>query len=335
MKKLHNVDIKDYTTFKVPSKVKELVFIEEENELFELFQTPLDRFMVIGKGSNVLFVEDYEGTVIHMATKSFKIEEENEEWVLVTVDAGLEWDDWVEISINKGWFGLENLSLIPGSVGAAPVQNIGAYGVEVSAFVHRVKVFDVVVKSFSWVASSACDFGYRQSIFQRKHEWIVTAVQFKLSKKFNPQLSYPALKTYFEHSELEKLTASDVRKAVIEIRTSKLPNPDQMGNAGSFFKNPMIDIALSKEIAKKYPDFPVYPAGEGKIKTHAAWLIEKAGLKGFTLGDAAVHEKQPLVLVNRGNATGKDMIKLAAYVQQQVFEKFKIWLEPEVRIIKN
>lgn len=334
MIRLTDVDLKDYTTFRVSAIANEFVIIENENELFQVFEQLGDTWMVLGRGSNVLFVGDYDGTIIHFKTNAYQIEKENENKIFVRVDAGFDWDEWVLTSLQHGLYGLENLSLIPGTVGAAPVQNIGAYGVEVSSRIHSIRIFDTTSRVFRELDKDNLCFSYRQSIFQQHPEWIITQVVFELDKFFQPELNYPSLKSFLENKSVLNPDPLEVRNAVIEIRTSKLPEPELLGNAGSFFKNPVIGLNEYERLKKEFPDIPGFVNdAQQQAKIPAAWLIEKAGLKGFRMGYAGVHELQPLVLINWGGATGEEIISLAKFIQEKVFQMFQIQLEPEVKII--
>ncbi|MCX7697460.1 MAG: UDP-N-acetylmuramate dehydrogenase [Bacteroidales bacterium] len=334
MIRLNDVDLKEYTTFRVSSRARELIILENEQELPDVLEKTFDRWMVLGKGSNVLFVGDYDGTIVHFKTNSYTVEAELDEEVLVSVDAGYDWDKWVLTSLYSGWYGLENLSFIPGTVGAAPIQNIGAYGVEVGPFIHKVRFFDVYSKSFKELNSHELVFSYRQSIFQQHPEWIITKVVFRLNKNFHPNLDYPSLKSFLLRRNIVKPEPMDVRNTVIEIRKNKLPDPDVLGNAGSFFKNPMVDRSKFEQLKERHPDLQGFVDDRlNQVKISAAWLIEKAGLKGYTMGRAKIHQDQPLVIVNLGEATGSEILSLGKFIQEKIFTMFQVELEPEVRII--
>ena len=286
----------------------------------------------IGGGSNLLFTKDYEGVVLHAGSKNIKIIKETEDNIYIEADAGVMWDEFVEWTIKHGSFGLENLSLIPGEVGASAVQNIGAYGIEVCQYIDRVKTLEVATEKYHEFTNEECIYGYRHSIFKGelygKH--IVTSVVYKLSKVFTPHLEYGALKTQLEKHNLnaKDITAQQLRKLIIDIRNEKLPNPNDIGSAGSFFMNPIVSEEKFVALYQQYPTIPHYPAKNG-IKLSAGWLIDQAGWKGKKFKNAGVYEKQALVLVNNGGATGDDVVQLAQSIQKDILEKFGINIKPE------
>lgn len=286
----------------------------------------------IGGGSNLLFTKDYEGVVLHAGSKNIKIIKETEDNIYIEADAGVVWDEFVEWTIKHGSFGLENLSLIPGEVGASAVQNIGAYGIEVCQYIDRVKTLEVATEKYHEFKNEECNYGYRHSIFKGelygKH--IVTSVVYKLSKVFTPHLEYGALKTQLEKHNLnaKDITAHQLRKLIIDIRNEKLPNPNDIGSAGSFFMNPIVSEEKFVALYQQYPTIPHYPAKNG-IKLSAGWLIDQAGWKGKKFKNAGVYEKQALVLVNNGGATGDDVVQLAQSIQKDILEKFGINIKPE------
>lgn len=286
----------------------------------------------IGGGSNLLFTKDYEGVVLHAGSKNIKIIKETEDNIYIEADAGVVWDEFVEWTIKHSSFGLENLSLIPGEVGASAVQNIGAYGIEVCQYIDRVKTLEVATEKYHEFKNEECNYGYRHSIFKGelygKH--IVTSVVYKLSKVFTPHLEYGALKTQLEKHNLnaKDITAQQLRKLIIDIRNEKLPNPNDIGSAGSFFMNPIVSEEKFVALYQQYPTIPHYPAKNG-IKLSAGWLIDQAGWKGKKFKNAGVYEKQALVLVNNGGATGDDVVQLAQSIQKDILEKFGINIKPE------
>ncbi|MEI8112308.1 MAG: UDP-N-acetylmuramate dehydrogenase [Bacteroidia bacterium] len=288
------------------------------------------QLLIIGSGSNLLFVNDFPGLIINPNIPGIKIVHEDRNNIWLEVGAGVVWDDLVEYAVFNRWGGIENLSLIPGKVGAAAVQNIGAYGMEIQSQIESVTGFNLETLTENILESTDCQFAYRDSIFknQLKNSFIITSVVFKLDKFPEFILNYGDLK-----SETEKLGAinlRNIRKAVIGIRESKLPDPKIFGNAGSFFKNPVIDEVQATPLLNIYPNMPHYPAPENRTKLAAGWLIEHCGWKGFRRGDAGVHEKQALVLVNYGNATGKEIFELSEKIRQSVQDKFGVELEREV-----
>lgn len=291
----------------------------------------------LGGGSNLLFTQDYPGLVIRVRLKGIRILETQDDHVIVEAAAGENWHQWVETSLQNGWFGLENLSLIPGTVGASPVQNIGAYGVEVKDHISEVVCADLSQHGQPVILSNAeCAFAYRDSVF--KHQgagrYLVTAVRFKLSL-------VPALKTAYgdmQH-ELEQMPSwphpgpVDVSRAVIAIRSAKLPDPRTLGNAGSFFKNPLVADAVAEKLVAQHPGLPCYPAGNGNSKLAAGWMIDQSGFKGYRQGDAGVHTRQALVLVNYGNASGSEIHALAQKIQATVLQRYGVQLEAEPIIL--
>ncbi|WP_372934276.1 UDP-N-acetylmuramate dehydrogenase [Mariniphaga sediminis] len=288
---------------------------------------------VLGGGSNVLFRDDFKGLVIHPNIPGiFKVKEDRQ-YVWFEAGAGEVWDDFVKYCVDFGAGGVENLSQIPGSVGAAPVQNIGAYGQEVSHVIERVKGFDLQQKMPVEFPASACEFAYRDSLFKRelKNRVVITSVVFKLDKFPEFNLAYGQVEE--KVNTLGEVSLQNIRKAVIEIRASKLPDVNELGNAGSFFKNPVVTVEFAEKIRERFPEVPVYPVNEKEAKLAAGWLIEKAGWKGRREGNVGVHEKQALVLVNYGNATGKEVFNFSEKIRQAVWEKFGVQLEREVNCI--
>lgn len=287
-------------------------------------------FLVLGEGSNVLFLENFAGSVIVNAIKGIVIEEQDEAWHL-HVGAGEDWHQLVEHTLKKGIPGLENLALIPGMTGSAPIQNIGAYGVELKDVCHYVDVLHLTSGKTARLHRDECHFGYRDSVFKHvlKDDYVIVAVGLRLKKQWNPVLSYGDL------AKLNPATVSawDVFNAVCHMRQSKLPDPRITGNVGSFFKNPLITSQQSTLLLSQWPTMPHYPQVNGEVKLAAGWLIDQCDLKGFRVGGAAVHRQQALVLINEDNATPQDIIGLAHHVRHRVGEKFNVWLEPEVRFI--
>ena len=290
--------------------------------------------LMLGGGSNLLFVNDFEGLVIHLNIKGRAVIEENEKELLLQVGAGENWHETVMFAVENGWGGIENLSLIPGSVGAAPIQNIGAYGVELEEVFESLEAIDLetgISKSFD---KKACNFEYRDSVFKKelKGKYIITDVTLRLQKDPEVNTTYRVLSESLEEKGISDPTIKDISETVIEIRQSKLPDPAEIGNTGSFFKNPVIPAKVFKELQKEYPEIPNYSAGD-QIKIPAAWLIDRCGWKGKQIGDAGVHKVHALVIVNYGNATGAEIIELAEKIRSSVFDKFGIVLIPEVNII--
>lgn len=286
--------------------------------------------LILGGGSNVLFLEDFSGTVIYNCIKGITISEQPDAWLL-HVGAGENWHHLVEYTLQENIPGLENLALIPGCAGSAPIQNIGAYGVEFQRVCEYVDVLNLQNRSALRLTAQECCFGYRDSIFKHAYhgDYAITAIGLRLMKQWQPVLSYGDL------TQLEPQTATPLQvfDAVCHMRQTKLPNPAITGNAGSFFKNPIISAAQADDIRTSYPDMPAYPQADGSVKLAAGWLIDRCNLKGFRIGGAAVHARQALVLINQEQATAQDILQLAKHVRDQVAERFSVWLEPEVRFI--
>lgn len=331
-------DLKDFTTMRVPALCKYFVrvhSVEQVRELFRLLPEMKTNFLCLGEGSNILFVNSFEGIILKNEIQGFEILNETSERVRVRVGAGMLWHSFVLNCLQMGWGGVENLSLIPGTVGAAPIQNIGAYGVEVKEVIEAVECYDVDKDCSFSLSKKDCEFGYRDSVFKKegKGKWIVTAVLFELSKNHQINTSYGALQGELSRRAIAHPTVKDISDVVIAIRESKLPDPKKIGNAGSFFKNPVVSAEKFLELKSQHHHLVAYPEGEGKVKLAAGWLIEQCGLKGWRMGSCGVHSSQALVLVNHGGATGKQIFELATFVRDKVFEKFRIHLEMEVQII--
>ena len=333
---LENYSLKKHNTFGLDVKCRYFFKFDRECQLTDLIsdnQLLGSDVLVLGGGSNLLFVEDFKGLVIYPDIKGIDVVDENEENVLLRVGAGVDWDDFVAYTVDKGWGGVENLSLIPGNIGASPVQNIGAYGVEAADSIYSVEAINIETGEKVEFSNAQCEFGYRSSVFKTEYKdiFVVTYVNFVLSKQFAPILNYGSIRN--EVCKLGTVSIENVRKAVIAIRESKLPDPEVLGNAGSFFKNPVVDEKIVDKLREKYEGMPEYAAPGGGIKLAAGWLIDKCGWKGFRRGDAGVHKDQALVLVNYGNATGIDIISLANDIKKSVFLEFGVILDMEVRVI--
>lgn len=291
--------------------------------------------LVLGGGSNMLFLNNPKRWVIKNEIKGISLLEETDEYVQLRVSGGEVWHEFVLYCIDNGYCGLENLSLIPGTVGAAPIQNIGAYGVEVKRHITRVHFWHLEHQRFESLDNKDCNFGYRDSVFKHdlKGKVIITAVDWRLSKHAQLDVSYGNIKDELQRMGISRPGIKDVSDAVIAIRTAKLPNPAEIGNAGSFFKNPVVEHSVYQKIKAVYPDAPGYAVDENSTKLPAAWLIEQSGLKGYRQGAVGVHHRQALVLVNLGGATGEDIYQLSEHVINTVKEKFGISLEREVQMI--
>lgn len=288
----------------------------------------------IGGGSNLLFTKDYPGTILHSAIKGFEVISENDEEVIVRAGAGEVWDDFVAYTVSQGWYGAENLSLIPGEVGASAVQNIGAYGMEAKDLIVNVETVEVATGKERIFENSECQYAYRESIFKHalKGQYIVTHVSYRLGKTPVYHLDYGNIRTELEKQGCQ-LTLQHVRNTIIDIRNAKLPDPQVQGNAGSFFMNPIVPRAQFEALLKDYPSMPHYILDDERVKIPAAWMIDQCGWKGKQLGRAGVHSKQALVLINCGGATGQEVITLSKEIQQSVFQKFGIRIFPEVNFI--
>lgn len=320
-------------TFGMAVEAQEYIPIHNIEDLQELLPLSIPS-LILGGGSNMLFTQDFEGLVLHNQIKGIKVLKEKGETILIQVGGGEVWHDLVLWCLEQGYAGLENLSLIPGSVGAAPIQNIGAYGVELKDIFHSLEAVELVTGEVHYFDKQQCAFGYRDSIFKRQYKgkYFITKVTFSLPKAPSLQFSYGAIQTQLEKNKATPSPQS-ISEAVIQIRQQKLPNPKEIGNAGSFFKNPVIPEEQAQQLKKQYPNLPIYPAGEGEKKLAAGWLIDQLGWKGFRQGDAGVHAHQALVLVNYGQATGAEIWALAQQIQASVQEQFGIALEPEVNVI--
>ena len=336
MKIQQNISLKNYNTFGISVNAKRFIAVTSVYELQQLLKTEKELFLLSG-GSNMLLTKDIEKLVVHIDIKGISIDKEDENAVYLTVNAGEDWHKFVVWCISNEYGGIENLSLIPGNVGTCPIQNIGAYGVEVKDTITRVEGLEIETGKLVSFSNEACKFGYRNSIFKNTHKGkiILTSVGFKLTKK-NHQLntSYGAIDAELALNKILKPTLKNVSDAVIAIRKSKLPDPKEIGNSGSFFKNPVISKELFLEIQKENPNIPKYPISQTQIKIPAGWLVEQSGFKGKRFGDAGVHEKQALVLVNYGNATGEEIHQLAKKIQATVFTDFQISLEIEVNVMQ-
>jgi len=331
-----SVSLKNYNTFNLDYKADLAIQIRTLKEASSLFNDDIKLkkpILALGSGSNLLFTSDFHGTILLPKIGGIRLEKKRGCDIIVSAGAGVIWDKFVEWCVERGFRGIENLSFIPGTVGAVPVQNIGAYGVEVSESIIAVKAVSLEDGSLRTFSNEECVFGYRSSIFKQieKSRYLITRVWFKLSTEMVFRLGYGSLKD--EVNKLGSVNLKNVRQAVISIRRSKLPDPEVIGNAGSFFKNPVVSKSTAQKLQKEFPGIPVYDDPSGGIKLAAGWLIEKCGWKGKRIGDAGVHEKQALVLVNHGNASGKDILLLSDKIEKSVFEKFGVRIDREVEVI--
>lgn len=334
-----NISLRPYNTFGIDVQASELACLHDAQELQELLSSGKlreQKHYVIGGGSNLVPASDYEGLVVVMRSKGIvKLREEGEA-VWVEAQAGEVWDDFVHHCIRQGWHGLENLVAIPGTVGAAPVQNVGAYGMEAREVVDEVCAYDIATGERHRFGNADCHFGYRSSIFKQAlaGQYIVSSVVFKLSRAFRPNLQYKAVTAALAAKGLDSPTAMQLADAISEVRWSKLPRPEETGSAGSFFKNPIVEAADYQALAAREPQLVAFSVEEGRYKLSAGWLIEHAGWKGKALGRAAVYDKQALVLVNRGGCTGSEVLQLADAVVADVKARFGVTLEKEAIILQ-
>lgn len=335
IREFHQISLRTRNSFGVDQQAARLVEFETPEDLRTLFAAGIpEKWTVLAGGNNILFTRDYDGVLLTPVARGITLLSDDGDEVRVRADAGVEWDDLVEWAVERGLWGIENLSLIPGKAGAAPVQNIGAYGCEAKDVIERVHMFCTDNRSAMVIDAGHCCFGYRESIF--KHELrgrvIITAVDIRLSHTPRPRLGYGDVEREVEARG--GVTLRNIREAICAIRRAKLPDPKVTGNAGSFFKNPVVDECVARQLQAQWPDMPVYPAAgcAGRVKLAAGWLIDKAGLKGYKCGRVGVHERQALVLVNLGGATGGEVIDFAHTVQMRVHEKFGIEIDTEVNI---
>ncbi|WP_062059981.1 UDP-N-acetylmuramate dehydrogenase [Aquimarina longa] len=337
MKVENNKSLKEYNTFGINSTASEFVSITSEADLINAISIIHKRpIFILSGGSNMLLTKNLDAFVLHIKIKGITVIEESENSVLISVNAGENWHDFVQYCIKNNYGGLENLSLIPGYVGSAPIQNIGAYGVELKDTMISCEAINIATRKKHIFSNKDCKFGYRNSIFKNevKGEYIITKVTFNLTKKEHTlTTSYGAIESALNDQGITKPTIKDISEAVIKIRKSKLPDPSKIGNSGSFFKNPVITKSHFTKLQKIYPNIPSYKIDDDHIKVPAGWLIEQSGFKGKRWGDAGVHEKQALVLVNYDNATGKEILDLSKKIISGIKEKFDILLETEVNII--
>ena len=332
-----NISLTQFNTFGIDVSAEKFISIDSLKRLKEIISVHKD-VLVLSGGSNVLFTKDIQKPVIHLNFKGIEIIEIDEDPnnVLVKVQAGENWHEFVLWCLENNFGGIENLSLIPGNVGTSPMQNIGAYGVEIKDVFHELEALEISSNTTRTFDNGSCNFGYRESVFKNteKNKFIITCVTFKLTRNNHTlNISYGAIQQELENNAIRNPNITDVSNAVIAIRKSKLPDPKEIGNSGSFFKNPVISSAQFTRIKKKYPEMPNYILSEDLVKIPAGWLIEKCGFKGKRFGDAGVHNKQALVLVNHGNATGLEIYELSKRILKAVLDKFDIELDTEVNII--
>lgn len=334
IREFHQISLRGRNSFGVDQRAARLVEFETAEDLRTFFAAGIPgRWTVLAGGNNILFTEDYDGVLLTPVARQIALVSDDGDEVRLRVDAGVEWDDLVEWAVQRGLWGIENLSLIPGKAGAAPVQNIGAYGCEAKDAIRRVEMYCVETGTVLTLDAAHCGFGYRESVFKHdlKGRVIITAIEIRLSHTPRPKLGYGDVEREVEARG--GATLRNIREAICSIRRAKLPDPAVLGNAGSFFKNPVVEASVAENLLKAYPEMPHYPAPEGRVKLAAGWLIDRAGMKGHRAGNVGVHERQALVIVNHGGATGGEVIAFARTVQARVREKFGIEIDTEVNIL--
>jgi len=338
MKLQENYSLKSMNTFHVECKASRFVQLDHLDDLRSLIsrgELQKSDILILGGGSNILLTKDFDGLVLHPQFMGIEVLDENEESVKIRAGAGEKWESFVEYTVNKGWFGIENLALIPGLLGAAPMQNIGAYGVELKDVFNSLRAVNLETGELIEFSKEQCEFGYRTSIFKTKfkNKFLIYDICLNLKKQAKPNTYYQALKDYFEEIPECDIDQKAVFKAVVNIRKSKLPDPDNLGNAGSFYKNPVVSDAKFNDLKNRFPGIVAYVQEDANVKIAAGWLIDQAGLKGFRKGDVGVHEKQALVLVNYGKANGQEIYDFSEYVKQTVKNIFDLSIEREVNIV--
>ena len=342
MKDFRNYSLKEHNTFGIDAKCRRFIEFEDDDEAVEvakILRESATPYIIIGGGSNLLLTKDFDGIVVRSGIKGYYFEESGdrsqETVVRMTCGSGEVWDDMVATSIKAGYYGMENLSLIPGDVGASAVQNIGAYGMEASDLILCVWMIEIPTGKPWMIGNEECEYGYRQSRFKQdwKNRFLITRVTYGLARTFRPRLDYGNIRQELERRGIQEPTAQQLRDVIIDIRNAKLPDPKIEGNAGSFFMNPIVPKDKYETLAAQYPDMPHYKVDSRYEKIPAGWMIEQCGWKGKSLGRAGVHDKQALVLVNRGGATGAEIVALCDAIRKDVKTKFNIDIHPEVNII--
>lgn len=333
----HNFSLKNYNTFGIEAKAKSFVEVGNTAELAQILKEHQnEKLFILGGGSNMLLTQDIDALVIYVNLKGKNILKEDDDFVWVQGNAGENWHEFVLWNLEQNFGGIENMSLIPGNVGTTPIQNIGAYGAEIKDTMISCEAMHIKTQEIVTFTNAECKFGYRESIFKNeaKNQYVITSVVFKLTKKNHKiNTSYGAIDGELAKHNISNPTIQDVSKAVIAIRQSKLPDPKELGNSGSFFKNPIVPKEVYEKAHAQFPDMPHYTVGENEVKVPAGWLIEQAGFKGKRFGDAGVHTLQALVLVNYGNATGQEILNVSKDIQKTILEKYGIAIEAEVNII--
>jgi UDP-N-acetylmuramate dehydrogenase len=333
----HNFSLKKYNTFGIEAKAKQFVAVHSTDELkVVLEENKAQKKFILGGGSNMLLTKDIDALVIHIDLKGKKIIKENEDFVWIESQAGENWHEFVLWTIDQNFGGLENMSLIPGNVGTTPVQNIGAYGTEIKDTFVSCEAMTIENQEMKTFLKEDCHFGYRESIFKNEaiNQYVITSVVFKLTKRNHKiNISYGDITAELAKNSITNPTLKDVSNAVIAIRQSKLPDPKELGNSGSFFKNPILLKSDFKEIHQRFPEMKYFDISDTEVKVPAGWLIEQAGFKGKRFGDAGIHKNQALVLVNYGNATGQEILDVSKNIQETIFKTFGIHIEAEVNVI--
>lgn len=336
-----NINLQAYHTFGIEVYTEAFAVLKNKEDLFQLksIRNQYKDFLILGGGSNVLFVSNYPGIIIQNKLFGIEILQEDKETIILKVASGMNWHEFVITAVNNNWGGIENLSLIPGTVGAAPIQNIGAYGVEIKEVIKEVIAFDLEKEEFITFTNEECQFGYRDSVFKRpenKGKYFITDVIIQLTK--NPttfKVSYGDIQKMMDLNQMKDYSVKNISDAVIQIRKQKLPDPKDIGNSGSFFKNPEISSEQTQQLLAVYPTMPHYKISDSITKIPAAWLIEQCGWKGLKVGNTGNHAQQALVIVNYGNATGEEIRQHAINVQKSVLDKFQIELQAEVNFLPS
>jgi len=331
----HNISLKPYHTFGIDVSAKQFAPFTSAADMQALLHQNQEQLLILGGGSNILFTKNFDGLVLRNELKGIELVKEDADDYYVKAAAGEVWHSFVQYCIQHNYAGIENLSLIPGNVGASPMQNIGAYGVEIKDVFHELEAYHIKDRQFRTFSLEECQFGYRESVFKRayKDQYIITSVTYRLRKQPLFNTSYGAIEQELEKMQVTSLSIKAISEAVIRIRTSKLPDPKEIGNAGSFFKNPTIPTAQYEALKQQHPAIPGYPAANDQTKVAAGWLIEQCGWKGYRKGDAGCHAKQALVLVNYGHATGAEIFDLSTAIVDSIRQQFNITLEREVNIM--
>ncbi|MCB9246543.1 MAG: UDP-N-acetylmuramate dehydrogenase [Flavobacteriales bacterium] len=331
----NGTSLRELNSFGIDASCAKLIEIHTVEDIRNYFNAPDAQFRILGGGSNVLFTQNFDGTILLNCLQGIQVLQKEAGSVYVRVASGENWHSFVQWAVDSGYGGIENLALIPGTTGAAPIQNIGAYGVEIKDVLVEVSFIDLRKLEQCVLSAEQCAFGYRDSVFknQLKGSVFITSITLKLDSDRAPQTSYDALSGYLQEQGIDNPGIRDVFDAVVAVRRSKLPDPAVLGNAGSFFKNPVIDGAKLEQLVRMYPELKFYPFGENQYKLAAGWLIEQSGLKGVRHGQVGTHQKQALVIVNYGGATGSEILTFAEFVMKSVQKKFDVQLEPEVNIL--